>query len=441
MTDRATLLRRYRTRAPRYTSYPTAPAFVPIASGDAARALGAVSGDLSVYVHVPFCTSLCWYCGCNNEIRRRPPADALVDDLLVEWHRAADALGGPGRVRQLHLGGGTPTTLPLAALERLWAGLMARAPAAPGLEAGIELDPRSVDEDYVLGLVAVGFNRFSIGVQDFDPDVMAAVNRVQAPELTERIVGALRRSGDPSISFDLMYGLPLQDEVRFGRTLDRVVALAPGRVALFPYAHLPSLKPAQKLLEAVGLPDADARARLMELAIERLVGAGYVRVGMDHFALPSDPMAEALRSGALHRNFQGYTTCPGLDLIGIGPSAIGCYGGLYAQNHHDRAAWSAALAAGRLPVTRGWWLRDEDRLRARVIADLLCHGETRFGALERARLAASIDRLTPLEVDGIVIVEEDRIQLTPLGQDFARNVVAVFDAWLQPGSDTFSTTS
>ncbi len=431
---------RYQQNLPRYTSYPTAPHFRPITPEDARSALAQAAEGLSIYSHVPFCTRMCWYCGCNKEIVRRPPAAELLDDLVAELEMLYASLGSGHTVHQLHLGGGTPTTLPVGILGKLLAAIAERSPFAPDAELAIEIDPRSVDDAYVDGLVALGFNRFSIGVQDFEPSVMEAVNRPQPRFLTDRIMARLAEHGDFSISFDLLYGLPNQTLETFGRTLDAVAELLPGRVALFPYAHLPHLRPSQKLLERVGLPTPDERTALFELAIARLGEAGYARIGMDHFARAGDPMHTAWEAGELHRNFQGYTTRPELDLVGIGPSAIGCYGGLYAQSDHTVDGWRAKVRAGELPVTRGWLLSADDRERARIIADLLCHGETRWGAYGRAQFAPEVERLGPLVADGLVELRDDGLALTDAGADFSRHVAAVFDAYLSPDATRYSST-
>lgn len=438
--SRTALQLRYKANLPRYTSYPPAPHFQPIAPEVAEQALARAAEALSLYAHVPFCTKMCWYCGCNKEIRRRPPAVAYVDDLRTELELVARALQGTHRVHQLHLGGGTPTSLPVSQLARLLEAIDARIPLAEGAEVALEIDPRSVDGRAAHALVDAGFNRFSIGVQDFDPQVMRAINREQPRALTDAIVSALRERGDYSISFDLLYGLPHQSPGSLRRTLDAVVELAPGRIALFPYAHVPHLRPSQKLLEREGLPGPALRSAMLKLAVAHLIDAGYVRIGMDHFARPGDSLHTAWSEGRLHRNFQGYTTHPELELIGLGPSALGCYGGLHTQSEHDRERWQQRVRAGELPVVRGWQLSEDDQRRARIIADLLCHGQARLGRNPHERFRPELRRLEAMGRDGLVQLEPESVRLTALGQDFSRHVAAVFDAYLARDVARYSST-
>ncbi len=432
------LVERYRTRAPRYTSYPTAPHFGPLAEADIDRALRQNAGPLSMYVHVPFCKSLCHYCGCHVEIQgRRDVGAAYVDGLLAEADLLVKRLK-PGRpLDQLALGGGTPTFLLPADMARLVDGLRARWPFTAGADISIEIDPRTVDDAYLHTLVDLGFGRFSFGVQDFDEAVLAAVYRPQPADLTLRAVQVLRSAQNTAstlgpnfdLNFDLMYGLPHQTPDTFRVTLDTVVAMRPTRVALFLYAHVPWMKPAQKLLEREGLPEAGTRAELFALANEVLGAAGYRVIGMDHFALPGDALLVAQSAGTLQRNFMGYTTRAGLDQVGIGVSAIGSFGGIYAQDTKDRAAWAARLAEGLLPIERGFVLSDDDKLRRRVIMDLFCNFRVGW---PQGSFADERERLIPLAEDGLVEVRVDGMQVTPLGRHFIRNVCAVFDRYLEP---------
>jgi oxygen-independent coproporphyrinogen-3 oxidase len=359
---------------------------------------------------------------------RREIGGGYVDGLLAE----ADLLGAhlaPGRtLAQLALGGGTPTFLLPAEMTRLIEGLRARLPYVPGADVAIEVDPRTVDAGYLDTLVDLGFNRFSFGVQDFDATVLAAVHRPQPADLTLSAVQTLRARGRFDLNFDLMYGLPHQTPETFRVTLDTVVAMRPSRVALFLYAHVPWMKPAQKLVEQHGLPDAETRSRLFVLANEVLGAAGYEAIGMDHFALPGDELLAAQASGTLQRNFMGYTTRAGLDQIALGVSAIGSFGGVYTQDTKDRAKWAADIAAGALPVERGFVLSDDDRVRRRVIMDLFCNFRVRWPAGDFADERA---RLAPLEADGLVVVAEDGVEVTALGRHFIRNVCAVFDRYLE----------
>ena len=425
----ADLVARYRTRAPRYTSFPTAPQFGPIAMAEVQRALASGTGPMALYAHIPFCRSLCLYCGCHVEITTRRSVGAEYVDLLLREADLYAAQLRPGRtLAQLALGGGTPTFLLPDLMERLILGLRERFPFAPDGDFSIEVDPRTIDAEYLERLVALGFNRFSLGVQDFDPVVLKAVKRHQTTEMTWSAVQTLRSQGNFDLNFDLMYGLPHQTEETFRATLETVVAMRPTRVALFLYAHVPWMKPAQKVVAKQGLPEADLKARLFAIAAGALRGAGYEAIGMDHFALPGDALLEAQASGTLQRNFMGYTTRAGLDQIGLGVSAIGNFGGVYAQDHKNRATWSDRVTNGELPIERGFVLSAEDLERRRVIMDLFCNFRVRFApgafASERARLEALI-------ADGLVVVRDDGVEVTPLGRHFIRNVCSVFDSYFE----------
>ncbi|MES2640147.1 MAG: oxygen-independent coproporphyrinogen III oxidase [Myxococcota bacterium] len=423
------LVARYRTRAPRYTSYPTAPQFGPIPTGAIDVALRRNAGPLSAYVHIPFCKSLCHYCGCHVEIHaRRSVGAGYVDTVLAEADLLAARLQ-PGRtLDQLALGGGTPTFLEPDDMARLIDGLRARWPFTPKADISIEVDPRTIDDAYLNRLVDIGFGRYSFGVQDFDAKVLEAVHRAQPADLTHRAVQTLRARGDFDLNFDLMYGLPHQTPETFRTTLDTVVAMRPTRIALFLYAHVPWMKPAQKLVEKHGIPDAAARSRLFVLANEVLMGAGYEAIGMDHFALPGDDLLAAQANGTLQRNFMGYTSRAGLDQVGMGVSAIGSFGGVYAQDLKDREAWTARIAAGELPIERGFLLTDDDIERRNVIMQLFCNFTIR---LEPGRFVEERERLVPMIADGFVEITGDTVRVTPLGRHFIRNVCAVFDRYLE----------
>jgi len=423
------LVARYRTRAPRYTSYPTAPQFGPLPEGAVAAALGRDTGPLSAYVHIPFCRSLCHYCGCHVEINtRRSVGAGYVDTVLAEADLVAAHLQ-PGRLLdQLALGGGTPTFLEPDDMARLVDGLRARWPFTPTADISIEVDPRTIDAAYLNRLVDIGFGRYSFGVQDFDATVLEAVHRAQPADLTLSAVRTLRARGDYDLNFDLMYGLPHQTPESFRTTLDVVVAMRPTRIALFLYAHVPWMKPAQKLVEKHGIPDAALRSRLFVLANEVLAAAGYETTGMDHFALPGDALLAAQAGGTLQRNFMGYTTRAGLDQIGLGVSAIGSFGGVYAQDLKDRDAWSARIAAGELPVERGFVLSADDTRRRAVIMALFCNFRV---ILSPGEFLDERARLTPLIADGFVVLDRDTVTVTPLGRHFIRNVCAVFDRYLE----------
>jgi len=435
------LVERYRTRAPRYTSYPTAPQFRPLDPAALDAALGRGVGPLSVYVHVPFCRTLCSYCGCHVEIRKdRSVGAAYVDTLLAELDLVRARLGGPRPVDQLALGGGTPTFLRPADMARLVDGIRGRLGFTAQPDVSIEIDPRTVDAPYLDTLVELGFNRFSFGVQDLAPAVLASVNRPQPASLVEDAVGRLRRHGEFDLNLDLMYGLPHQTEESFAETVAEVARLRPTRIALFHYAHVPWMKPAQKLVERAGLPDPALKARLFGAAERGFAAAGYVTVGMDHFALPDDALVAAARNGTLQRNFMGYTTRAGLDQVGLGVSAIGYVDGVYAQDRKDLAAWEADVRDGRLPTERGYVLSAEDLTRRALIMDLFCNFRARFP------VSAYLDeweRLAPLEADGLVRRLPDGLDVTPLGRHFIRNVCAVFDRYLEadPAARRYSATA
>lgn len=429
------LVERYRTRAPRYTSYPTAPHFGPVGANAVAAAAGRNAGPLSLYVHVPFCQRRCHYCGCHVEIRGdRHAGDAYVDSVL----READAwLGMQRRGRtlgQLAIGGGTPSFLLPATLRRLLDGLRERWPVEPDAELAIEVDPRTVSAAELENIAAIGFSRVNLGVQDVDPVVLAAVNRPQPFSMVESAFATLRSSPSTrpvEVGVDLVYGLPEQTETSFHATLDAVSSLRPGRIALFQYAHVPWLKPAQKLLDRFPRPNAELRTRMWALAREVLGAAGYVEVGMDHFARPEDPLVAARATGRLQRNFEGYTTHGGLDLYGLGVSSIGYFGGMYAQNTKVRSTWEAAVASGQAAVERGRTLSADDLRRRELILSLFCNFSARLGEGEWASFGPERARLRPLIADGLVVLDEPTIRVTEAGRFFIRNVCAVFDRYLE----------
>ena len=440
------LLRRYDVAGPRYTSYPTAPQFRPD-FGEAqyrehARRSNATftPRPLSLYVHIPFCASPCFYCGCNRLITRDTAAGSrYVERLLREAALVAPLFDHHREVRQLHLGGGTPNFLTQADLTRLIEALTGnfRLGAAGTLDFSIELDPRFATAADVAHLGRLGFNRASLGVQDFDPQVQQAVNRIQSVEQTLGIIEACRTSGFRSVNIDLIYGLPHQSLAGFGRTLDTIVAARPDRLAVYGYAHMPRLFKAQRHIDAGTLPGPAARIALLELAIDRLGAAGYRYIGMDHFARPEDDLARAQEAGVLHRNFMGYTTHAGCELIGLGMSAISHFGGSFSQNHRDLRAWEAAVDAGQLPVWRGLALSVDDRMRADVIQSLMCEGavdfskiESRYGIQFESYFAEALERLAPLIEDGIATVSDRQLRATGRGRFLLRIVAMCFDRYL-----------
>ncbi|PJK00558.1 oxygen-independent coproporphyrinogen III oxidase [Lysobacteraceae bacterium NML91-0213] len=451
------LLQRYDRPGPRYTSYPTAPQFsADFGEADLRQAVLASNGDpiprrLSLYLHVPFCMSPCFYCGCNRIITRDL---ARGEHYLVRLYREIAAMAAlfdrDREVIQIHFGGGTPNFLSPAQLAEVLDTLRHQftVSASADRDISIELDPRFVSPADIGELAAAGFNRASLGVQDFDPDVQAAVNRVQSVEETVAIIEACRQHGFRSVNVDLIYGLPRQTLEGFARTLDTVVQVRPGRLAVYGYAHLPELFRPQKQIDAAELPDAATRLALLQLAITRLTAAGYVYVGMDHFALPDDDLATAQARGGLHRNFMGYTTHADTDLVGLGVSAISHIGGTFSQNPRDLPGWQVALDEGRLPVFRGMRLSEDDQLRADLIQALMCQGVIPVDALERrydidfaGYFAEELQRLQPLVDDGLVRIGPGWIRATSQGRLLLRNIAMCFDRYLhQPacGPDTAS---
>jgi oxygen-independent coproporphyrinogen-3 oxidase len=409
---------------------------------EADRTRNAARGTpLSLYVHLPFCTSPCFYCGCNRIITRSVDrGEAYLQRLSREIELQGALFDRNRTVGQLHLGGGTPTFYTPTQLARLMSALRAHFTLtdAPTREYSIEIDPRTVTADSVAALAALGFNRMSLGVQDFDATVQQAVNRVQPASDTLALVAAARAAGVGSIGFDLIYGLPRQTVAGFARTLQTVIEARPNRIAIYAYAHMPHLFKAQRRLSAQDLPSPQTRLELLRLTIERLTDAGYEYIGMDHFALPEDELARAKHSRSLHRNFQGYSTHALHDLVALGVSAIGKVGAAFAQNHKLLPDYYKALDEGRLPVQRGIRMTFDDEVRAATIQELMCHERVELAAISsvfkidfREYFRAELERLQPLQADGLVQIGTGRIEITPRGRLLMRNVAMVFDAWLQ----------
>ena len=446
----ADLLRRYDTAGPRYTSYPTAREFSP-AFGEPEYRRHVQAGrprpgaPLSVYVHIPFCESPCFYCGCNRLITRDHAAsDRYIGYLARETELLAPLFGNERAVSQLHLGGGTPNFLDPEQLARLIdaIGRGFRLTSGAQRDYSVELDPRYLAPGFVDTLAQLGFNRASFGVQDFDPDVQRAINRLQSEAQTLEAIEQCRARGFRSINVDLLYGLPRQTVAGFGRTLRSVIAARPDRVAVYGYAHLPQLFKAQRRLDADALPDAPTRLALLRLAIQELGAAGYHYIGLDHFALPQDELARARERGDLHRNFMGYTTHADCDLVGLGVSAISHAADSFCQNHRDLEHWEAALDAGRLPIWRGLAARRDDIVRADVIQRIMCQGVVDIRAVEERHaigfgdyFAGALARLAPLAADGLVTLEPDMITATDRGQLLLRHLAMCFDSYLAPRAD------
>lgn len=446
--DRA-LVNKYDFPGPRYTSYPTAPQFhESFALDDYRQAIEMSNGDplpkpLSVYVHIPFCMSLCYYCACNKIITQKTEKAAeYLGYLKREIALHAGLFDADRRLTQLHLGGGTPTYFTDEQLTELMDALRQafRVDTRSAYEFSVEVDPRTVTPERVHGLRQLGFNRLSFGVQDFDPDVQAAVNRIQSEGQVRALVEAAREADFDSISVDLIYGLPLQTVESFDTTLAKIIDIRPDRIAAYSYAHLPSMFKAQRLIRPEHMPPPERKLELLELTIQRLTAAGYVYIGMDHFALPDDELAQARQNGTLQRNFQGYSTHADCDLIGLGVSAIGKVADSYSQNTKTLSRYYACLDAGRLPVERGYQLNDDDRLRRDVIMALMCHGhidmahfEHRYNIEFAHYFADSLDQLSRHIADGLVAIEGGAVRLLPRGKLMMRSVAMAFDAYLGEG--------
>lgn len=448
------LLRDFDRPGPRYTSYPTADRFVEaFGPADATRALaqrghvgGAVAGavgfgvaPLSLYVHVPFCESVCYYCACNKVITKHHERAAEYLDALEREIELVCATTGAGQpVSQLHLGGGSPTFLSDAELERLMTAVRIAWRLAPGAEISIEVDPRTVTPARLAHLKALGFNRLSFGVQDFDPAVQEAVHRIQPFDSVRALMDSARELGFASINADLIYGLPRQTPASFARTVAQIGALRPDRIALYAYAHLPQRFKPQRRIAADELPGPTERVAMLGGAIAGFLAGGYSYIGMDHFALPDDGLAVARRQGRLHRNFQGYSTQPDCDLVALGVSAIGKLGASYYQNAKTLPEYYDALRQGQLPVVRGVALTRDDLVRRAVIMALMCQGRVEFESIELAYLismrdyfAAELAELAPMAAAGLVEIEAGAIQVTAAGWYLVRAVAMVFDHHLR----------
>ncbi|HEY7113295.1 MAG TPA: oxygen-independent coproporphyrinogen III oxidase [Thermoanaerobaculia bacterium] len=448
------LLRRYNVPGPRYTSYPTAPMWKEDFAGpDYGRLLaesGASGRPLSLYFHLPFCEKLCYFCGCTVVItgsQHSPAAPYLeVVEREIEW--VAARAGAGRKVVQVHWGGGTPTYFPPELLERLGRRIFDRFALSPDAELGVEIDPRVTTREHLRTLARLGFNRLSMGVQDFDPAVQHAINRIQPAADTARLVSEARDLGFPSVNMDLIYGLPHQTPDTFARTIDRVLEIGPDRLAVYSYANVPWMKKHQSVLEP-HLPDERTKFEIFRTALERFTDAGFEYIGMDHFARPDDELARARRDRTLHRNFQGYTTKAGTDLLGLGMSAIGSVGPAYVQNRRELSAYRSAVEAGGPATFRGCRLSDDDRLRRTVIGNLLCHGvvvkseiSDAFGIDFDDSFADALERLQPCADDGLVEIGRTEIRATALGRIFLRNLAMPFDAYLEtkPEKQVFSKT-
>lgn len=450
MTVSPELLQKYSTSGPRYTSYPTVPEWTE--SVDAKvftkallefKATGSPKTPvpLSLYTHIPFCAERCLFCGCNVVITKQTDqAEKYLPYLFRDMDRLAQHRPQDHQVTQLHWGGGTPTYLSPEQLIRVFKHQTKEYQLAPDAEVSLEVDPRVTTLEQLQTLRGLGFNRISMGVQDFDATVQAAVNRIQPFDQTAQLITDSRTLGFDSVNIDLIYGLPHQTLLQFERTLEQVLTLAPDRLALYHFAYVPWISPHQKALDEASLPDSSVKFQIFAMALETLTQAGYVYIGMDHFAKPTDELATALQDGTLHRNFMGYTTRGGSQMLSSGVSAISALNTVYAQNQRKLADYYAALDADQHPTMRGYVLTDDDQLHRQVIQDLLCQGrvdfdliDTLFGVDTATRFAALWPALAPMVNDGLLTLTPDseprHIQLTPLGRIFSRNIAMVFDPY------------
>jgi len=442
----ADLIRRYDRSGPRYTSYPTAVQFTDRFGLDEYKAAAAASNEdpiprpLSLYVHIPFCSSPCFYCGCTKIItRNHEKAEAYLDRLHREIELQGQLFDDDRAVEQLHFGGGTPTFLTSLEIDRLIEklGQHFKLSTDAGREYSIELDPRTISRDTLRDLADVGFNRCSLGIQDFDPAVQEAVNRIQSVPDTLRLIRDAREFGFGSVSVDLIYGLPKQNLEGFARTLDTVLSAKPDRFAVYAYAHLPQMFKAQRQLNADDLPTPETRLQLLGLTIEKLLAAGYVYIGMDHFALPDDELVIAQENGSLHRNFQGYSTRGYCDLVGLGMSSIGKVGDTFAQNLKTIPDYYGALDRGELAVHRGLALTGDDIIRRDVIQQIMCYGVLDFDATAKRHdidfaeyFASEIEALKPLVADGLAEFADPGLRVLPAGRLLLRHLGMAFDAYL-----------
>ncbi len=442
----AEIITKYGLAGPRYTSYPTALQFHEGFDAHAYRRHVQASNDdliprpLSLYVHLPFCKELCYYCACNKKVTQNiQSAEVYLQHLDLEIEMQGALFDRDRQVIQLHFGGGTPTYYDDIQLKHIIEQLSRNflLSRSASREFSIEIDPRTVNAERIAYLADIGFNRVSMGIQDFDPAVQKAVNRVQDEGETLDLIEAARTHGFNSVSVDLIYGLPLQTAKSFEKTIDSVLTVRPDRLSVYNYAHLPHLFRAQRMINTDDVPSAEVRLQLLASTVTRLVDAGYVYIGMDHFALPDDELAIAMENGTLQRNFQGYSTCNETDLIGMGVSAIGRVGNSFVQNRKDIRDWQASIDAGKLPVWRGLSLNGEDRIRRGVISAIMCQGFVRFGEFERKygidfadHFALELELLKPLQDDGLIELSEQTLEVTATGLLLLRVIAMKFDEYL-----------
>jgi oxygen-independent coproporphyrinogen III oxidase len=435
------LVKKYNVPGPRYTSYPPATHFTaeipPEVFVEKIQANNSSDRDLSLYVHLPFCYSLCWYCGCTTVITAdQKKSGEYVKYIEKEMDLMKQYLDPRRKVVQLHFGGGTPTFSLPDEIRRLGEVIHSRFTFAPDIEAGVEVDPRRLSKEHLVALREIGFNRTSLGVQDNDPVVQKAVHRIQPFEMTKEVVEWMREVGFQSINIDLIYGLPHQTPASFSKTLDEILSLQPDRFAIFNYAHVPWMKPAQKILNVGSLPTPETKLEILKLTIERLTSEGYVYIGMDHFAKVGDELAVAQKQKTLQRNFQGYSTRGGADIYAFGMSSISQADHIYWQNHKDLPEYYGALSAGKLPVHRGYIMTGEDRIRRTTIMRLMCDLGLDYEGMSKLlqidftqHFAAELDSLDDMEADGLLVKTPEGILVTDLGRLLIRNIAMRFDAY------------
>jgi oxygen-independent coproporphyrinogen-3 oxidase len=448
------LVRKYNVPGPRYTSYPTAPQFSEATPEEAlVEAIRRDNHDaarpLSLYFHLPFCETLCWFCGCTTVITlKRDSASGYIDYLEKEFALIQPLLRPERRVAQMHFGGGTPTFLPPATIRRLGGAIHSRFKFADDSENSVEVDPRRITRDHIRAFRELGCNRASLGVQDTNPEVQLAIHRLQPMDITRQAFDWMREEGFHSISIDLIFGLPRQTADSFARTIDEVLTLRPDRLAVFSYAHVPWIKPSQRIFEKqANLPSTEEKLKMLATAVRKLTAAGMVYIGMDHFARADDELAVAQREGTLQRNFQGYSTHAGASIYGFGMSSISQTGDSYRQNLKELPAYYAALDAGRLPFERGLILSEEDCIRRQVIMRIMCDRRINYANLSRrlgvdfmAKFAREIESLADLETDGLLRRTNEGFVVTGVGALLIRIIAMRFDAYLEKGPRRFSKT-
>lgn len=436
------LVQKYNVPGPRYTSYPTAlqltDSFDPGLIDKDISERQSVPRSISLYFHIPFCFSLCWYCGCTKIITKdQDRGDVYLDYLEKEMELRKVTLHPETDVHQIHFGGGTPTFLTPEQLRRLGKSIHSYFNIHPDAEFSVEIDPRRVGEDHILALKEIGCNRASLGVQDTNDDVQEAISRIQPFEQTRFVADLLRKHDIKHINIDLIYGLPKQTLASFKKSIDDVLSLDPNRFAVYSYAHIPSIMPSQKLLYEADLPTSEEKLNLLVFAVDYLTRAGYNYIGMDHFAKESDELSIALKEGTLHRNFQGYSTRAELEMMGLGMSSISQNENLYAQNEKDLNIYYERLDSGKLPVKKVVELSEEDKIRKKVIMQIMCRGAIDYdrfldetGLVFKEKFSAELERLKEPEADGLLSLMNNGFKITPAGRLFLRNIAMVFDEYL-----------